>query len=956
MSNGVVQNSLDNLAHIANMSHELQVLNQQLKEESGGSPPGGSTHGGQTSTSSTPPPTLKSGKLKRMACVECRQQKSRCDAHEKHPDPCTRCQKKGLQCDLKSDYKRTYKRARIAQIEREFSELKKTLTSAQTQELFAKVPSLSQSDFGSSSGTQPVSGQSAIRQNNSLTSQVQSPLNFQNTFAPATQQSPLPYQNHTPSNSIQPHQQLINQHSHLHHSNSPYDNRFSHNSSETNNSIPNTPSIYRPLDESIMHTTGEIRHSIPHYSLDCEEKTMDSVSLSPETIKSLYLEYVERYHQILPVVDISLGPERIYKLCPSLFWVIMFVSLRRFNEDSEKSLLLQLSPLVKGILAEIMISPISRYNPIEEDEPIYNALSVYSVQAFLLYSYWPPITSSLSADSSYNTIGNAIFQAVRIGLHSPGSQYKHQDQPQEPNPTQSQPQISIIQENSKTWILCNIVSQTIATSFGFPAFTQFDTSIWTTSTSSAFKLPVAIKFMMEISNFEDQVSRTLNTNPMDPYGLINSAERLPILKLFMRRLNELEIKMNHELPSEDGFRKFQLYAARVHLLSYFFMDSSRVSSFELQKGLIQLFNAAITLINHTQSFQIKDKKFVKYLPGVYILDIWQAACILGKLIHSPMKKFVDTGSGKQSYEIAISLAAKASIMKHDIAHRSSGIMRNMWQLFRTLHEKNLNNLNITIRNRMSASVFFDCLFLLRDQVGMTKFSSHDDEKNEVDGDEIDDEYGDDLDNEGDNAGDDNEEALVSDDEKPGAGHQSNHSGSQKSTPGSTTSSLKRRQRSLSNTVNAESKARKIIRTIPLDPQPISINGKRSSIFKVVNNSTESSPQVRPDRDSPNSSGMNLGLNNGSGFKNPQANKKAHNGRYYNAGSSFYQQVDNYGLNPVMGSKLTHAHPMEEGQPATGIPGQDESPIPLSLDSFDMNSDLLWKDVDSVMNDFGFHTQ
>lgn len=124
MSNGVGSNSLDNLAHIANMSHELQVLNQQLKEENGNDSME-NTPNDRNSDSNTPPPTLKSGKPRRMACVECRQQKSRCDAHERYPQPCTRCTKKGLRCNLKSDYKRTYKRARIAQIEREFSELKK---------------------------------------------------------------------------------------------------------------------------------------------------------------------------------------------------------------------------------------------------------------------------------------------------------------------------------------------------------------------------------------------------------------------------------------------------------------------------------------------------------------------------------------------------------------------------------------------------------------------------------------------------------------------------------------------------------------------------------------------------------------------------------------------------------------------------------------------------------------
>ena len=51
------------------------------------------------------------------------------------------------------------------------------------------------------------------------------------------------------------------------------------------------------------------------------------------------------------------------------------------------------------------------------------------------------------------------------------------------------------------------------------------------------------------------------------------------------------------------------------------MDTVRIAQFELQKGLIRLYNAAIALISHTSECQAEDKKFVKYLPGVYLLNL-----------------------------------------------------------------------------------------------------------------------------------------------------------------------------------------------------------------------------------------------------------------------------------------------------------------------------------------------
>ncbi|KAL6451696.1 LEU3 Regulatory protein LEU3 [Candida maltosa Xu316] len=887
------------------MSHELHQSP---------SPSSISLHQHQLSGSNSPQTPLdqssgmKSGKVKRMACVECRQQKSRCDAYEKQPNPCSRCAKKGLKCDIKSDYKRTYKRARIAQIEKEFQELKKSLTNNQAAELVSKYPSLSTAE----------QLEQKIRAE-SLANNTPGVVNYNSQHI----QQPMTSTNIRVS--------------------SPYNNMISHNSSESNPSIPNTPSISVPfvsnynnnnnnLTTTTRGTTASPRTSgvpipqIPEEVLYCEEKAIDSIKLSPETIRNLYVEYVERYHPILPVVDISKGPERIFRLCPPLFWVIMFVSLRRFEEDSSKSLLLELSPIVKGVLAEIMISPITRYNPTEEDEPILNVSSVYSAQAFLLYSYWPPITSSLSADSSYHTVSTAFFQAIRIGLHSPTSidLTGKQKTPQ---------QLAMVHEQIKTWIMCNVASQTIATAFGFPACTQFDSSIWFyNQPSSDVKIRRDLLLMMEIAQFEDQMSKSLNSNPMDPCGLIDASERLPLLKLLCKRLDALEMTLRNESFAGNG------------------KDFRMIAQFELQKGLIKLYNAAMALINHTRECQAKDKKFIKYLPGVYLLNLWQAGCIIGKLIHSSLKKFIDTGSGKQSYEAVIHLTAKASILKHDMAYRSSGITRNMWQLFRTLDAKKMNFLSIEIRNRMSASVFFDCLNLLRTQVGITKLSMKTDENNVID--DEDDEV---IENSQED--DEEEEAdqgkLRGDEVEDGGANGT----SSKSTPLSNASSRTKKARTLSNNEDAESKARKIIRTIPLDPEPISIGGsKRSSIFKVVNSSADSSPKELTGQNKTNVTERKL-FPVPTSYPSQQQQQQQHTPvpptpqqqqRYQPSHTLPSQQYD-----PQQFAKPATEHPM----PQFPTLSFNDSPIQLGLENLDMDSfdhDMLWKDVDDVMNDFGFH--
>ncbi|KAI5964337.1 LEU3 [Candida pseudojiufengensis] len=920
------------------------------------------------SSSSTPP--LQSNqndstktKMKRMACVECRQQKSKCDAYEKQPNPCTRCFKKGLQCDLKSDYKRTYKRARIAQIEKEFLELKKSLNTAQAAELLSKFPSL-------------IEGQNE---------QILGSSNSHNIHGNSSPDSAQYPTNNNGNNTISIKKEVME----------PSINELK---------------IKPPLIKKLTTNTQTDKIDISDELLACEEKTVESITISSNTIKDLFKEYILRYHPILPVVDVTKGPERIYRLCPPLFWVIIFVSLRRFKEDYSKTLLLDLSPIVKGILAEIMISPITRYSPTEDDEPIYNVSSVYSVQAFLLYSYWPPITSSLSADSSYNTVNTGFFQAIRIGLHAPSSYVSGI-----PTSSSNPQQLNILKEQIKTWIASNVASQFIATAFGFPACVQLDSSIWfyNQQTSGDLKIPENLKSMLEIAQFEDQMAKALNSNPVDPCGLTDAQEKLPLLKLFAKRLENLENSIGEpSINNSSKFRTFELLASRVHLFSYYFIDSIKIPNFELQKGLIKLYNSAISLIKYSKDCQTYDKKFIKYLPGVYLLNLWQAACIIGKLIHSPLKKFIDVTLGKSCYESVVELNAKASILKHDMAFRSSGITRNMWSLFRNLDNNDPNAFSISIRNRMSASVFFDCLNLVREKAGISKLNPTIEPMNvveEIEGGE--DENGpsaihsdeDDKQHE-----EDNENAISDPESKDHVLSMNN--------PVSTNFINSRKQknkRSLSNTVDAEQKARQIIRTIPLDPEPISAGNasKRSSIFKVVNSSSESSPMTNKSdmTNSPNTirnqqqgrlqqpppqplppnfvNHARFESGNSSSKSSPLQHQIHHQGQQIDSTEIAQNYIRPETGNFVNDSQVQYTQTFQQNQQQ--LPNHlsdqqhfdhqqlqqpdpsatqhqttssnfsfNESPAgqsgieSLDLDKFD--SDMLWRDVDSVMNDFGFH--
>ncbi|ANZ76331.1 BA75_03780T0 [Komagataella pastoris] len=812
------------------------------------------------------------GRAKKIACVECRQQKCKCDASDKAPKPCTRCTKKQLVCTLQSDFKRTVKRARMAQIEKEFIDLRRSL-----QEGAVNGVPLRANSFGPS-----------FEPSNQLPS---------NSTLPPIRNVVL---NNSAENSMTPFSNFIGSESPPVQSALKDDGRIPQAAS-TNIRVNSTSSEPTPA----IHRLGNTNHSrnepivLSPEVLICSDKTLDDFTIESQHIKQLYQEFVDNYHPILPVVDIYKGPERIYRLCPVLFWTIIFISLRRFksnelSREASLNLYMKLGPILKSAMAELTIAPITRFEPTEVNEPILNVSSVYSVQSFLLYTFWPPLTSSLSADTSWNTIGIAIFQAIRIGLHSAGQ-------------LNSNEKAELVTEQIRTWIACNVVSQTIASAFGFPAFTSFDAGVLSICRAgSNANIPQSLIQMMELEHLEDQAAKTLNSNPADHLGLVDATERIPLLQMLGNQTDELEIKMSFLQPLDD-VRRFQLLSTRMRILTYYFLDTTKVATFELQRGLIKVFNAALALIAHTRDSTERSKNFIKYLPGVYILTIWQASVIVNRIMNSPMNSLIDVGAGKQLYQIAIDLTSKASVVKYDMAHRSSGIMRSMWALFHTLNSQNFfKGINVTIRSRLSASVFFDSLLILKEQCGVMKFvpmklhsTLRDATRDAATA----------FESDSDNDVEDKDTKLNNVDPN------SKEHSKQKVNANSnfSTSESRKKQRSLSSTIHPESSARRIINTIPLDPQPIEA--------PIVNRKHKSSKHVP------------YAISN----QTAVASDAIH----------FSQQSFKGGPTSIQ-SNITDSPSSSNLDASAGL-GFD---IWDSTQNWD--TDLLWKDIDNVMNEFGFH--
>jgi len=112
--------------------------------------------------------------------------------------------------------------------------------------------------------------------------------------------------------------------------------------------------------------------------------------------------FFENHHPFLPFLDPLQSPDHYYKSCPSLFWAIVGVASRRYQEDT--TLFTVLSEWVMKLIWTEISTCLHK---------------ISTVQAILLVALWPFPTAKSTNDTSVILSSIAITSSMNIGLHRP---------------------------------------------------------------------------------------------------------------------------------------------------------------------------------------------------------------------------------------------------------------------------------------------------------------------------------------------------------------------------------------------------------------------------------------------------------------------------------------------------------------------------------------------------------
>ncbi|PYH84096.1 hypothetical protein BO82DRAFT_305661 [Aspergillus uvarum CBS 121591] len=433
--------------------------------------------------------------------------------------------------------------------------------------------------------------------------------------------------------------------------------------------------------------SGYMRNGSHHF------KRIEDVAVVPERVTELFNLFFTFYHPFLPFLSREQSPDEYYSASPLLFWTIISVGARRYQSDTHllNSLAGPVTRLVWSTLADI-------------------PQSYHVVKALCLLCTWPFPTSSTSTDPTFMLCGMMVQVAMQLGLHRPSHTQDF-----------SKFRVELIEEELRdkvrTWAVCNIVAQRVATGYGQPPSTLYD---WTLSSNESmdpnFKLPDDMKPRLEIEKFCDKITRSLYKNRRDPVGLCSDKERSALISFLSRDFDELESQLK---PQRDCITDLFLRASNLHLhLSAFFDDTTAKN---YRERLLSLYVAATTFLEAAMTLETEVGPVLSYTPYYVYQMMVAGGCTLLKLCKSFFAAHIDMDYAKNLFNRTIWAIRGVSVSSNDLPERLAEVLAQMWRLgnaptpkFGPDGSEIDDSLMLKVRCRMSMSLLFDSVWRWRE--------------------------------------------------------------------------------------------------------------------------------------------------------------------------------------------------------------------------------------------------
>ncbi|TVY91060.1 Regulatory protein [Lachnellula willkommii] len=455
----------------------------------------------------------------------------------------------------------------------------------------------------------------------------------------------------------------------------------------------NAPS-FNPDPQSFLNTPEDT--SSTHSGLRpsaVSSRSIKTVQLNPAQIDNLFQIFFEHYHPSLPFLDPSKSPDEYYNSGEHLFWAIVGLASRRYDED------FMLFAVLSEWVPKLVWSAIST--------PPYNLPTVHSI---ILISAWPFPVDSTYKCTSVTLSSIAISTAMQLGLHRPM------------NATDFLQTKATISERdcrmrTATWAAANILSQSLTSTWGLLPIAPFDKTInFACQTGNMYTVPDDLRFKLILQRYCNRVTQVIYGDLREPQAGNNAGDRPSFALTWESNLNALNYELD-EIETQHS-HMFSIYdriyvsAARLYMHSMYFFDSSPTPT--RKTGILRAYASAssfTTLITSLDS----TRNLFSYMCAYHIRMLLVATCIMLKVLRSSYRHDVDFEAGKKLCTDAMVAASRVAVGSGDSAGKLAKMVAQVWHSGDTgvLEEPP----ELLVKSRLGASIIYDFIWMWRQEFG-----------------------------------------------------------------------------------------------------------------------------------------------------------------------------------------------------------------------------------------------
>ncbi|EDO19559.1 hypothetical protein Kpol_1018p92 [Vanderwaltozyma polyspora DSM 70294] len=663
--------------------------------------------------SDTPPSTRikdhtqNTGHRPVTSCTHCRQHKIKCNASDNFPDPCSRCDRMGLNCEIDPQF-RPKKGSQLQNLRKDVDDMK------------LKIENLLKNDSVILNALK-----SAPIQNN--TEFIEALKLLQNSQIPQQQDvDPNIGSVTTPSNVGC---QFSNSNS------GPNSNSSSKicaqtylakkppllNSTQTS-SISNAPSSTSSESSSklkekspfVIATTSTI-DPLPSPYGNVDEFVLGEVRISIEKANYLHDLFVAKYLPYFPIMT-SVSAQKLFDQSQLLFWTVMLTACL---SEPEPTLYNKLAKLIKQLAIETCWLRTPR--------------STHISQALLILCTWPLPNQKILDDCSYRFVGLAKSLSLQLGLHRGEfiSEF-----------TRSQTSLPNAEKwRTRTWLGIFFSEVCWASTLGLPSTSQIDylveqarngkdeidkskgetsdsplkhtTDLSSTTADEIFTLPNQFRRLICLSHFQSKLYSVIGSSISTSDGLLEPRDRASAISLMDRELKTLNSSLN--FTADKSVEIYYLYVKLTICCFAFLPETPRTDQTQYITEAYLSATRVVTLLT-----QMLETQQLIELPIYVRQSVTYAALILFKLQLTPLMtdQFID--SVRQSIVTVHrlyrnQLTAWATKVENDIS-RTASVLEKLNFVLITHPEVfvEADGIISRMRSHLTGSLFYDLVWCVHE--------------------------------------------------------------------------------------------------------------------------------------------------------------------------------------------------------------------------------------------------